>query len=98
MRWKRSTSQLTRYDNLINTGWWKLIAIEIVISVFTPLPFLKDIKYTEWNYDYDVDIEYHLNHTLLALAFIRFYIPVRLSLTTSNYLTSRAHRLGVLNG
>ena len=23
LRWKRSTNQLTRYDNLINTGWWK---------------------------------------------------------------------------
>ncbi len=28
MRWNRSTNQLTKYDNLINTGWYKLILIE----------------------------------------------------------------------
>jgi len=31
MRWKRSTNQLTKYDNLINTGWWRRITAEIVI-------------------------------------------------------------------
>lgn len=98
MRWKRSTNQLTKYDNLVNTGWWKLITIEIIISVFTPYPFLKDIEYEEWNSDYNVHAVYQVNHLFLAIAFIRFYLPIRLSLTVSNYLTSRAHRLGVLNG
>ena len=98
MRWKRSTNQLTRYDNLINTGWWKFIWIEIIIALFTPYPFLKNITYKEWYPDYGIHAEYEVNHLLLSIAFIRFYLPWRLALTVSNYLTSRAHRLGVLNG
>lgn len=31
MRWKRSTNQLTKYDNLINTGWYKSVALEVII-------------------------------------------------------------------
>lgn len=98
MRWMRSTNQLTKYDNLFNTGWYKLIILEIAIVLFCPYPFLKGHKYREWNDDFGVDVYYEVNHMFLALAFIRFYMPVRLSLAASNYLSSRAHRLGVLNG
>jgi hypothetical protein len=69
MRWKRSTNQLTKYDNLINTGWWKLIGVEVLIAVFTPYPFLKNICYSEYNYDFDVNVEYQVNHLFLAIAF-----------------------------
>ena len=98
MRWNRSTNQLTKYDNLINTGWYKLIMIELCIAIFSPYPFLKGIRYKEWNEDYGIDIFYEINHVFLAIAFLRFYLPVRLSLAASNYMTSRAQRLGVLNG
>jgi hypothetical protein len=98
MRWKRSTNQLTKYDNLINTGWWKLIGLEIFIALFTPYPFLKDETYKEWYEDHNTHAVYEINHLFLALAFLRWYLPWRLALTVSNYLTSRAHRLGVLNG
>lgn len=98
MRWMRSTNQLTRYDNLVNTGWWKLISIEIGIALFSPYPFLKNVTYEEWYPDFNTHAEYEINHLFLAIAFIRFYLPCRLAMTNSNYLTSRAHRLGVLNG
>jgi hypothetical protein len=59
---------------------------------------LKNLTYSEWNNDYGVSIDYEFNHLFLAITFVRFYLPVRLALTTSNYLSPRAHRLGVLNG
>jgi hypothetical protein len=98
MRWKRSTNQLTKYDNLINTGWYKSVALEVMICMMCPYPFLKNIEYSEWNTNFQVSINYEVNNIFLALTFIRFYLVIRLALTTSNYLTSRAHRLGVLNG
>lgn len=97
LRWKRSTNQLTKYDNIINTGWY-FIALELFMCIFSPYPFLKTYKYREWNSDFGVDVYYEWNHVFLAISFIRFYLPVRLCLVVSNYLSSRAHRLGVLNG
>lgn len=98
MRWNRSTNQLTKYDNLVNTGWWKLISIEIIICILTPYPFLKGITFTQYYPDLQTNAVYEINHVLLSLTFIRMYLPIRTTLTLSDYLTSRAHRLGVLNG
>lgn len=98
MRWKRSTNQLTKYDNLINTGWWKLISFELILCLLTPYPFFKGITFTQYYPDLQANAVYEINHVLLALTFIRMYLPIRTILTLSDYLTSRAHRLGVLNG
>jgi hypothetical protein len=46
--WAKSCHLFTKYDNLINTGLWRLMSFEIILCSIAPYPFLKGWKYFEY--------------------------------------------------
>jgi len=46
--WAKSCHLFTKYDNLINTGLWRLMSFEIILCSIAPYPFLKVWKYFEY--------------------------------------------------
>jgi hypothetical protein len=52
-----TVEKFTKFDNLINTGLWKEMLIEILINAIAPMPFLDGYKYREEVKAYSYEIE-----------------------------------------
>ena len=88
----------TIFDNLINTGLWRYIVLEVLINVIAPLPFFDGLLYTEYVDAYDVTIKYELNDILLFFMFNRLYLVFKLSLYMTQFLQPRSQRVCALYG
>ncbi len=71
---------------------------EITLNVIAPLPFLYDIKYNEYNKQFDTTITYDLNDLLLFFSFIRVYILTRFALVITQFMNPRSLRICMMNG
>ena len=81
---------LTEYDTLVNTGLWREMMAEIIISLIAPYPFLYSIKIKEYVKAFDYTITYDLNELLLFFAFNRVYFIVRFILTMTTFMNTRS--------
>lgn len=66
--------------------------------MITPMPFLIDLTFTEYNTKYKVHVRHRINDILLVLSFAKLYIPIRFSLMASYFQSSRAQRVCFMNG
>lgn len=98
LQWKRSVWLLTKYDNWMNTGAWKSIIIEIILVLLSPYPFFIGLHIHEHNLDYMIVVKYEVNDYLTMFMFCWVYFLFWLCLTLSQYMSSRSHRIGALNG
>lgn len=71
--WMKSIKEFTSMDTLQNTGIWKPMVWEMVISQIAPYPFFNKVKYVEENTDWDEVTEYNVNDIFLFFSFIRIY-------------------------
>ena len=55
----------TKFDNMINTGLWKEMMLEMFINAIAPMPILDGIKYHEYVTAYEYWIEQEINDVLL---------------------------------
>jgi hypothetical protein len=60
-----TVGKYTKYDNLINTGMWKMLIFEILINSIAPMPFLDGVKYKEVVAAYEYEIDMEINDVLL---------------------------------
>jgi hypothetical protein len=97
LRWKISRKELTPLDNLMNTENAKKMIIELIITVISPIPFLKGITYSEYYEDFDTTVVYPVNLLLLAVTFVRMYNPLRYFLRMTNFMNSRSVRVTTIN-
>lgn len=75
LQWNKSLKFFTQFDNLISTGTWKEMVVELLICIIAPYPFLDGYKYTETITAYNGHVmEYEVNDILLFFSFFRFYM------------------------
>jgi hypothetical protein len=95
--WFVSRGLHTEFDTLISTGWWKSLAVEIVLLLISPYPHLYDFRYYEYVDQYDMWISYKLNDLLMCFGFIRIYILLRCMLVASKFMNPRSKRVCFMN-
>ncbi|CAI2367595.1 unnamed protein product [Moneuplotes crassus] len=81
-----------------NSNLWKYMIIESIITQIGPQVFLRGYKVNEYNYVYDVTIEYEVNNLLCCFVWIKCYAILRTVLTTNKFTNPRAQRVCALNG
>ena len=96
--WMKARGFLTRHDDLINTGMYKMLIWECLICLISPLPFIYDDTFKETNNNYDVKIKHWYNDLFLGWSFIRIYLVLRCILANSFYMSTRAQRVCQMNG
>jgi hypothetical protein len=64
LKWKKSKLYCLKDETIWSSGYWKLMVVEIIISLVAPQYFFDGLKVTEYNKDYEVDIEYEINTIL----------------------------------
>lgn len=90
LKWNKSKTYITQHETLITTGMWKAMLIETIISAVGPQVFTQSLTYSEYNYDYDVDITYRLNNILCCFVWIKLYAVIRSFLLSNKYTEPRA--------
>ena len=89
---------LGKYDDLINTGMYKSLLAEMFICILSPLPFITNETYNEYNNNFKVTVAQYYNDLLLAASFGRVYLLIRCIVTNSFYMSTRAQRVCQMNG
>ena len=67
LSWLKTRGLLGQYDSIINTGYWQMLVVELVINSIQPLPFLWNLKFEEGVADWEVKLKYRYNDILLML-------------------------------
>ena len=96
--WMKARGFLSKYDNLINTGMYKMLIVECIVCFISPLPFIYDEKFEEYNINFKTHIDHWYNDLLLAWSFIRIYLILRCVLANSFFMSPRAQRVCQMNG
>jgi hypothetical protein len=65
LQWSVTVGKYTKFDNLINTGLWKEMLLEMIINGIAPMPFLDGVKYIEYVAAFEYEIEQEVNDVLL---------------------------------
>jgi hypothetical protein len=87
----------TEFDDLLSTGWWKSLTLEVVLLLISPYPYLNNVYYREYLDQYGIWIEYKLNDLLMCFGFIRIYILLRCLLVASKFMNPRSKRVCFMN-
>jgi hypothetical protein len=78
IQWKKTKSNLYELDNLINTGLWKHIVIEILLSLVMSYPSLYGSVYIETANDFSNGKEFVTNDLMLCfMIFCRLHFLCR---------------------
>jgi hypothetical protein len=94
----KSRGFLSKYDNLVNTGMYKMLIFECIICFISPMPFIYNENFQEDMFNYDIKISHWYNDVLLAWSFSRIYLILRCVLANSFYMSPRAQRVCQMNG
>ena len=81
---------LIEAENLYTSGLYKYMIIESLITVIGPQVFTASLKYSEYNHDNDVTIEYNVNELLCCFVWIKLYACIRTFLLSNKYTEPRA--------
>ena len=91
MSWLKTRGSLGKYDSIINTGFWQMLVVELLINSIQPLPFIWDITFEEGVSDWETTVHYRVNDVLLMLmCLIRIYLAIRCILTLSFFMGTRS--------
>lgn len=85
---------LYKSDGLYYTDLWKPLIVEMLLNLFSPFPYLYDIKYPDLYRGRPSDLRVYVNTPILCISFaIRTYHIVMVLLENSDYMNSRAFRV-----
>ena len=85
---------MTRHDNIFNTGLWKPMVLECIITLIQCYPSLYGHTYVEEYNLSSAGVVFHTNDILLMLMiFMRIHYLVNCILSTSFYTDPRAQRV-----
>ena len=87
----------TEFDDLLSTGWWKSLTVEVLLLLLSPYPYLNNFYYREYLDQYGIWIEYKLNDLLMCFGFVRIYILLRCLLVASKFMNPRSKRVCFMN-
>ena len=90
MKYSISIKKFSQYDNLLNTGRWKNLLLEIIIHLIAPYHYLDGIKYVEMVEAWEYEVKYEINDILLWLSFIRLYTLINFSLYSTDFMNPRS--------
>lgn len=94
IQWKRTKLLMDRHDNLINTGLWKMMTFEVLISIIMSYPSQYGMYYTETDDNNYVSPPYQqfiTNDLLLCIMiFCRIHHLVKILLMASQYTEPRS--------
>eukprot|EP00347_Sterkiella_histriomuscorum_P003133 403365464 len=94
IQWKKTKSKLAQLDNLINTGLWKQIILEVLLSLVMSYPSLYGSTYIETANDFSNGRIFITNDLLLCfMIFCRVHFFVRGIIQLSFYTNPRAQRV-----
>lgn len=62
------------------------------------MPFLIDLKYREFQYNFNKYLEYNVNDYLFLFTFTRIYLLARAQLTANFWTGNRSQRVCQMNG
>lgn len=98
LKWLKSKKYIHKAETMFTTGIYKSMIVELIITTIGPQIFLKEMKYSEYVYTYDVTVVYPVNSLLCCFVWIKLYVIIRTLLLTNKFTTPRAQRVCVLNG
>ena len=99
VRWKRTKRLLSKHDNIYNTGLWKPMILECLITLIQCYPSLYGHTYMEEYNMFDPDTVFITNDILLMLMiFMRIHFLVICILSTSFYTEPRSQRVCAIYG
>ena len=90
--------KITQYDNLINTGVWKNLVVEMIMCGICPYPFFWNMTVTEYVATLEANAVYKINDLLVAACFMRLYLAGRFLFYLSDFLNPRTQRVCAING
>lgn len=81
-------------DDLLNSGLWKTMLVEMMINCIGPVPFLYKTSYSDsFEGDFKIAKTYSNTPLLWAALVIRLYHLVAFALENSDYMNARAYRV-----
>jgi len=90
LKWSITVQKYTVYDNLINTGLWRVMVVEMGINCIAPYPFLDGMMYEEDVEAFGVIIQYEINDLLLFFMFFRLYLGLKFILYLTQFMNPRS--------
>lgn len=93
-----TVGKYTQFDNMINTGLWKEMMLEMIINAIAPSPWLDGIKYKEYVSAFEYEVEQEINDVLLLFQFNRLYLTLKFTLYLTEFMSPRANRVCFLQG
>lgn len=94
LRWLRTKMVMSDLDDLINTGKYKYIIFECLLTLVMPYPSLYNKTYTETADEKDIGVEFQWNDFLLCWCIMfRIHFLLRTLLSLSDYTEARAQRV-----
>lgn len=70
---------MSKRDNFITSGKWKMILLELIINTPHPNQYMHEVEIEYWNKQYDVKVHYHINDFLTIATILRLYHIIRAS-------------------
>jgi hypothetical protein len=90
--WMISKRLITKFDTMRNTGEWKTLVLDILLTIIMPYPFLDDYIYYEVYQD--VKYEFKLNDIFLCLmTFCRLHMIAKCALLVTYWTSPRSQRV-----
>jgi hypothetical protein len=90
--------QVSLHDDIRSTGKWKMLLVEYLFNLATPLPFYWNLTVIEHVQATGETTTHRVNDFFLCIMFLRVYTVVRFILTSSLYMNTRAARVCNMNG
>jgi hypothetical protein len=97
--WRKSLGRAAKNDGIFDTNLWQFILMEIALNLISPMPFLYDVKYTDYYHVEGVDVRIHLNTALLVIMVLcRIYHVESCVLISTYYMSDCAYRVSLIYG
>ncbi|EAR86593.2 small-conductance calcium-activated potassium channel protein (macronuclear) [Tetrahymena thermophila SB210] len=93
LEWLKTRKVISQKSNLITSGFFKWMFIEIVVSAVHPMPWTWQIRLSFFNEPTQGDAYYHLNEILLLIMLLRVLLIVRTLLMMSVWYNNRTQRV-----
>ena len=99
LQWKQERKFLTRHDTLYSSGLLNNLVREMALNIITPLPWISEQTWSEYNQNWSYNTVYKYNSVLLVVMILaRTYLIIRWVLQLSFFTDPRSQRVCSLNG
>ena len=90
LKWKKIKGELSKTDNLNNTGAIFWMSLELGLNLIAPLPYMNEFEFSTTYPDFEDTVDSNLNEYLLLFQVSRIFMLSRLLLIFSPFMNSRA--------